>query len=251
MLNASYQPWQDRTEFSAKMDKILVVDDEASVAEVVSLYLTREGFSVRQARDGRAALEAIDESVPDLVVLDVMLPHVDGLEILRRLRLDAENDVPVILLTARGQEVDRIYGFELGADDYVTKPFSPIELVSRVKAVLRRSKARSADTIEQAVEFQNLRVDPVSRQVTVRGDLCDLTATEFNLIWFLANHPNQVFSRNQLLESVWGFSDYVDPSTVTVHIRRLREKLEQDASKPRWLLTVWGVGYKFVPGNAE
>jgi DNA-binding response OmpR family regulator len=249
MLNTTYQPWQDQTEYSAKMDSILVVDDEPSVAEVVSLYLKREGFNVRQARDGQAALDAIEASVPDLVVLDVMLPHVDGLEILRRLRFNAETDVPVILLTARGQEVDRIYGFELGADDYVTKPFSPIELVARVKAVLRRSKSVSAETTEKAVEFQNLTIDPVSRQVTVRGDNRELTATEFNLLWFLANHPQQVFSRDQLLENVWGFSEYVDPSTVTVHIRRLREKLEEDPSKPTWLLTVWGVGYKFVPEN--
>jgi DNA-binding response OmpR family regulator len=250
MLNTTYQPWQDHTEYSANMDSILVVDDEPSVAEVVSLYLKREGFNVRQARDGQAALDAIEESVPDLVVLDVMLPHVDGLEILRRLRHNANHDVPVILLTARGQEVERIYGFELGADDYVTKPFSPIELVARVKAVLRRSKGVSAETLEQAVEFHNLKVDPVSRQVTVRGELRELTATEFNLLWFLANHPQQVFSRDQLLENVWGFSEYVDPSTVTVHIRRLREKLEEDPSKPIWLLTVWGVGYKFVPESA-
>lgn len=232
------------------MDTVLVVDDEPSVAEVVSLYLTREGFQVQQAHDGQQALALIDAQQPDLVVLDVMLPEVDGLEILRRLRHSAEHDVPVILLTARGQEVDRVYGFELGADDYVTKPFSPIELVARVKAVLRRTKG-AAPPAEQQVAFPDLVVDPVSRQVTARGRVRDLTATEFNLIWFLANHPNQVFSRDQLLENVWGFTDYVDPSTVTVHIRRLREKLEVDPSAPRWLLTVWGVGYKFVPEHTE
>lgn len=247
MLNTFTQSWQTKTDFVADMDDILIVDDEPSVVEVVSLYLKREGFDVRQALDGRTALAALDVKTPDLIVLDVMLPEVDGLEILRRLRRDPDGNVPVILLTARGQEIDRIYGFELGADDYVTKPFSPIELVARVKAVLRRAKGSATAQTEQAVAFKDLSVDPVSRLVQVRGELRDLTATEFNLIWFLVNHPNQVFSRDQLLESVWGFSDYVDPSTVTVHIRRLREKLEEDPGKPRWLLTVWGVGYKFVP----
>ena len=231
------------------MDEILVVDDEAAVVEVVSLYLKRDGFTVRQARDGKAALAAIEAHVPDLVILDLMLPEVDGFEILSRLRNGRNADIPVIMLTARGQEIDRVYGFEMGADDYVTKPFSPIELVARVKAVLRRAGSKNSEvrpiSSEQPLHLADLTIDPISRQVTAHGNLCDLTATEFNLLWFMANRPKQVFSRNQLLEHVWGFSDYVDPSTVTVHIRRLREKIEQNPSKPNWLLTVWGVGYKF------
>lgn len=228
---------------------ILVVDDEASVVEVVALYLKREGFTVRVARDGRSALNAIREQLPALVVLDLMLPEVDGLEIVRRLRDDAGSDVPVIMLTARRQETDRIYGLELGADDYVTKPFSPAELVSRVKAVLRRARGSSGmEKGERPLQYNDLSIDPKTRIVNVRGSSIDLTATEFNLLWFMVSHPRQVFKRDQLLENVWGFSEYVDPSTVTVHIRRLREKIEVDPSDPTHLLTVWGVGYKFDPG---
>lgn len=237
----------------AQFGDILVVDDEASVVEVVSLYLQREGFMVRVARDGRAALNAIRQQLPALVILDVMLPEVDGLEIMRRLRHDPTSNVPVIMLTARQQEIDRIYGLELGADDYVTKPFSPAELVSRVKAVLRRTHGQTGqgDKLfgERPLHFTNLTVDPITRLVTVRGQTIELTATEFNLLYFLVSHPRQVFKRDQLLEKVWGFSEYVDPSTVTVHIRRLREKIEIDPSSPLWLLTVWGVGYKFDPGQ--
>ncbi len=228
---------------------ILVVDDEASVVEVVSLYLQKEGFQVRTAHDGYTALAAIRYRLPSLVVLDVMLPQVDGLEIMRRLRDDPASDVPVILLTARSQETDRIYGLELGADDYVTKPFSPAELVSRVKAVLRRTHSKGSGQGERPLQYGDLSINPIMRQVKVGEDEVELTATEFNLLWFMAQHPRQVFKRDQLLENVWGFSEYVDPSTVTVHIRRLREKIEQDASAPQWLLTVWGVGYKFDPGQ--
>jgi len=227
---------------------ILVVDDEASVVEVVCLYLQREGFAVRVARDGRAALDAIQEEPPALVVLDLMLPEIDGLEIMRRLRDSAEIDVPVIMLTARRQETDRIYGLELGADDYVVKPFSPAELVSRVKAVMRRTYGKANGAGERPLTFGDLTIDPKTRLVTARGQNVELTATEFNLLYFIACHPRQVFKRDQLLENVWGFSEYVDPSTVTVHIRRLREKIEKDPSNPVWLLTVWGVGYKFEPG---
>jgi DNA-binding response OmpR family regulator len=225
---------------------ILVVDDETSVVEVISLYLQREGFKVRVARNGTDALAAIHSIKPALIVLDVMLPQVDGLEIIRRLRQNPAFDTPVILLTARSQETDRIYGLEMGADDYVTKPFSPAELVSRVRAVLRRTHARGRlEEQEHPLDYGALRIDPATRQVIVRGESIELTATEFNLLWFMASHPRQVFKRSQLLEHVWGFSDYVDPSTVTVHIRRLREKIEEDPGRPAWLLTVWGVGYKF------
>lgn len=228
----------------ASLADILVVDDEASVAEVVSLYLKREGFAVRQARDGQQALQMINDCRPSLLVLDLMLPKIDGLEIMRRLGDDPAGTIPVIMLTARSQETDRIYGLELGADDYVTKPFSPAELVARVKAVLRRVGG-TVEPEDQPVAYEALHIDPITRLVTVKGEELDLTATEFNLLWFMANHPRQVFSRDQLLENVWGFSEYVDPSTVTVHIRRLREKIEDNPSKPQWLLTVWGVGYKF------
>ena len=234
----------------ANAKDILVVDDEASVVEVVSLYLKRDGYSVRVARDGEAALQALAVQPPALIILDLMLPKVDGLEILRRLRASEAPDVPVIMLTARGQEVDRIYGLELGADDYVTKPFSPAELVSRVKAVLRRARRDENDEVgERPLSFPNLYIDAKTRTVTLNNQAIDLTATEFDLLWFMGNHPRQVFKRDQLLEKVWGFSEYVDPSTVTVHIRRLREKIETNPSKPERLLTVWGVGYKFDPGE--
>ncbi|GMQ77799.1 MAG: response regulator transcription factor [Anaerolineae bacterium] len=230
--------------------EILVVDDEASVIEVIGLYLRREGFSVSSARNGTEALEKLQNSVPALVILDVMLPEVDGLEILRRLRAREEGEIPVILLTARGQEVDRIYGLELGADDYVVKPFSPAELVARVKAVLRRAGADGVKgKADQQIEFDDLTIDPLTREVQVLSHDVELTATEFNLLYFLAGHPRQVFSRDALLEKVWGYSEYVDPSTVTVHIRRLREKIEKKPSEPSKLVTVWGVGYKFDPGE--
>jgi DNA-binding response OmpR family regulator len=226
---------------------ILVVDDEASVVEVVSLYLRREGFSVRSAADGQRALDAVAEKTPSLIVLDLMLPKIDGMEILRQVR-QRSVDVPVIMLTARGQETDRIYGLELGADDYVVKPFSPAELVARVKAVLRRAQAgTTSQNGGPLIKFDDLEIDPPTRTVKVRGEPVELTATEFNLLEFLAEHPRQVFSRDKLLDNVWGYTEYVDPSTVTVHIRRLREKIEVDPGKPQCLLTVWGVGYKFDP----
>ncbi len=237
-------------------ERILIVDDERSVVEVVSLYMEREGFEVCTAFNGQEALHAITHKKPTLVVLDLMLPKLDGLEILRRVRQDGEGkphqNIPIIVLSARRQETDRIYGLEIGADDYLTKPFSPAELVARVKAVLRRT--RGAGTLnnvrERPISFgETLHIEPASRQVQAHGQNVDLTATEFNLLYFMASHPNQVFSRTQLLENVWGFSEYVDPSTVTVHIRRLREKIEPDASSPERPLTVWGVGYKFVNGQ--
>jgi DNA-binding response OmpR family regulator len=222
---------------------ILVVDDERSISEVVSLYLKRAGYQVKIAHDGAAALQAIATQKPDLVILDLMLPEVDGLEITRRLR--AVGETPIIMLTARRSEGDRILGLELGADDYVTKPFSPQELVSRVRAVLRRTHSSPMPSTERALEFTGIRIDPATRLVLVDGQEIGLTAKEFDLLWFLASHPRQVFNREQLLDNVWGETDYLDPSTVTVHVRRLREKLEQDAANPRYIHTVWGVGYKF------
>jgi DNA-binding response OmpR family regulator len=233
-------------------NEILVVDDEVSVVEVVTLYLRREGFLVRSARNGTEALLAMQTARPALVILDIMLPQIDGLTLIQRMRENPSLDVPVILLTARGKETDRIYGLDMGADDYVTKPFSPAELVSRVKAVLRRTAVNDRGPENQSpIDFGDLRLDPVTREVLVRGSPVELTATEFNLLWFMASHPRQVFKRNQLLESVWGFSDYLDPSTVTVHIRRLREKIELDPADPVWLQTVWGVGYKLEPEVAN
>jgi DNA-binding response OmpR family regulator len=178
-------------------------------------------------------------------VLDLMLPQVDGLEITRQLR--ATGDTPIIMLTSRREETDRILGLEMGADDYVVKPFSPRELVSRVKAVLRRAHPSSAREKAEILEFENLRIDPETHLVEVDDQEKLLTATEFDLLWVLARHPRQVFNRDQLLDRVWGLTEYVDPSTVTVHIRRLREKIERDPSTPQYIQTVWGVGYKFEP----
>jgi len=223
---------------------ILIVDDEPNVGDVLGIYLRRENFSVSIARDGRAALDEIERTPPSLLILDLMLPHIDGLQIVRRLRELEASDVPIIILTAKTEESDRILGLELGADDYVTKPFSPRELVSRVKAILRRTK-NTTIVVEKPVEFGRLRIDPRTREVTLDGKARDLTAKEFDLLWFMARHPRQVFTRDQLLEHVWGLTEYVDPSTVTVHVRRLREKVEDDPSKPQFVQTVWGVGYKF------
>ncbi len=224
---------------------ILVVDDERSISEVVSLYLTRAGYRVRIANDGQSALKELAKQKPDLVVLDLMLPQVDGLEITRRLR--AEGDIPIIMVTARREEADRILGLEMGADDYVIKPFSPQELVSRVRAVLRRAHGSPAQNTEHALSFANIHIDPGTRLVTINQQEISLTAKEFDLLWFLASHPRQVFNRDQLLDHVWGETDYIDPSTVTVHVRRVREKIELDSANPRHIHTVWGIGYKFEP----
>jgi len=233
------------------LQSILVVDDEATIREVIRRYLERDGFSVREAADGYAALDAIREEPPALIVLDLMLPGVDGLTLTHQLRTQKASDerhrIPIIMLTAKGETRDRIRGLDLGADDYMAKPFSPQELASRVKAVLRRSiENTSAPGLPgQALEFDGLRLEPASRTVTLDGKEIPLTTKEFDLLWFFARHPKQVFTRSQLLDNVWGHEFYGDPSTVTVHIRRLREKIERDPSQPRYVLTVWGVGYKF------
>jgi two-component system response regulator ResD len=230
---------------------VLVVDDEATIRDVIRRYLERDGFAVREAGDGFAALDALSESLPDLIVLDLMLPGIDGLTLTRQLRTpkpggehEAWQRIPIIMLTARGETSDRIRGLDLGADDYLAKPFSPQELVSRIRAVLRRA-GEPAQADGQELVFDSLRLDPTARTAVVSGRPVALTAKEFDLLWFFARHPRQVFTRSQLLDSVWGHEFYGDPSTVTVHIRRLREKIEADASQPRFLLTVWGVGYKF------
>jgi DNA-binding response OmpR family regulator len=220
---------------------VLVVDDEAMVAEVVGRYLRREGYEVVSAADGAAALEAAQTHRPDLVVLDLMLPKIDGLEVCRRLR--ARSQVPVIMLTAKGEEMDRIIGLELGADDYLPKPFSPRELVARVKAVLRRANPEGQQG--DLLEFEDLTIDPAGRTVRVGLSPVELTAKEFDLLLFLARGRGRVFTREELLDKVWDYEYFGDPGTVTVHVRRLRSKIEHDPARPTHVKTVWGVGYKF------
>jgi two-component system response regulator ResD len=224
---------------------VLVVDDEPTIAEVVSRYLERAGYRTRVAADGVQAIEAAAHQRPDLVVLDLMLPKLDGLEVMRRLREQNRDRIAVILLTAKGEEADRVIGLRLGADDYVVKPFSPAELVARVDAVLRR--VDTAPSQGPAIEVGELRIDPAARRVFVSGEEAQLTQREFDVLLFLARHPGQVFSRNQLMDAVWQYSFYTDTSTVTVHIRRLRAKIEPDPAQPRHIQTVWGVGYRFQP----
>jgi DNA-binding response OmpR family regulator len=226
--------------------RILVVEDEPSLAEVVSLYLKRAGYQVQIAADGKQAMTLLERQIPDFVILDLMLPEIDGLSLTRWLR-DRSN-VPIIMVTARREEIDRIAGLEMGADDYVVKPFSPQELVSRVRAVLRRTgREQTGAELERDLSFDDIHISPVTRAVTVQEMSIELTVKEFDLLYLLARHPKQVFTREQLLERVWGGAEYIDPGTVTVHIRRLREKIENDPSSPSHLLTVWGVGYKFEP----
>jgi DNA-binding response OmpR family regulator len=222
---------------------ILVVDDEPQVREVIQLYLSREGMSVQTVCDGMAALTAFDAHAPDLIILDLMLPQLSGLEVFRRIRNKAAT--PVIMLTAKSDELDRVLGLELGADDYVVKPFSPRELVARVKNILRRAVRTDDPAAGKPLVRGDLQIDPRSRAVRVKARPVELTGKEFDLLYFMALHPAQVFSRAQLLERVWGYEFFGDASTVTVHIRRLREKIEANAAEPQYLTTVWGVGYKF------
>jgi DNA-binding response OmpR family regulator len=223
------------------MPTVLVVDDEPIVRDVVTRYLRRDGFETLEAASGEEARAIIETSEASLVLLDVMLPGIDGLDLCRWIR--ASSNVPVILLTARGEEADRIVGLELGADDYVTKPFSPRELAVRVRNILRRSHAPGPE--ERTFRFGTIEVDGAAREVTRAGERLRLTAREFDLLWFLLTHPRRVFSRDQLMSRVWGYEAAVDTGTVTVHIRRLREKVETDPAHPRYLETVWGVGYRF------
>jgi DNA-binding response OmpR family regulator len=225
------------------MDTVLVVDDEPTIRDVVVRYLRRDGYETLEAGDGDRARELIEAGEPSLVVLDVMLPGTDGLALCRWIR--SRSSLPVILLTARGDEVDRIIGLELGADDYVTKPFSPRELAVRVRTVLRRLGPQAPR--DEPITAGDLVIDAATREVTKAGEPVHLTAKEFDLLRFLAGHPRRVFSRDQLMSRVWGYEAAYDTGTVTVHVRRLREKLEEDPSRPRLLQTVWGVGYRFCP----
>ena len=224
---------------------ILVVDDEPTIGEVVCRYLDRAGYETRVARDGNAALEQVERQSPDLVVLDLMLPGIEGLEVMRRIRDRDRDHTAIILLTAKGEETDRVIGLRLGADDYVVKPFSPAELVARIDAVLRRVDTSPAE--EPPLEFEGLTIDPAARRVTVGGEEVQLTQREFDLLLFFCRHPGQAFTRQQLMDQVWQYSFYTDTSTVTVHIRRLRSKIEPDPARPRFIETVWGVGYRFQP----
>jgi two-component system response regulator ResD len=226
--------------------RILVVDDDSTVAEVVSGYLERAGHAIRRAADGVEALSAVESEVPDLIVLDLMLPKIGGLEVCRRVRL-AHRTVSIIMLTALAEEEDRIAGLELGADDYVTKPFSPRELVLRVESVLRRSRATEAatpaDAVRPRLQVGGITVDPAARRAFKDGAELALTVRELDLLTFLMSHPGVAFSRAELMSRVWGWT-FGDQSTVTVHVRRLREKVETDPAQPTLIQTVWGVGYR-------
>jgi DNA-binding response OmpR family regulator len=235
-------------------ERVLVVDDDATVADVVRRYLERDGYDVQLAADGETALRLAAERQPDLVVLDLMLPGIDGLEVCRRLR--AGSDVPVVMLTALGEEADRVVGLQLGADDYVTKPFSPRELALRVASVLRRARGGAGDPAgtggaggpagPRVLRDGDLEVDVAARRATRRGTELALTGRELDLLIFLLRNPGQAFDRVALLERVWGWT-FGDHSTVTVHVRRLREKIEDDPASPRRIATVWGVGYRYDP----
>lgn len=224
---------------------VLVVDDEPTIADVVSRYLRRAGYDTLLAGTGEEALRHASDGRPDLVVLDLMLPDIDGLEVMRRLRQQNREQTAIILLTARGEESERIVGLRLGADDYVVKPFSPAELVARVDAVLRRLEP--VPQREEPLRFRELEIDPTGHRVLLGGEQLSLTQREFELLLFMARHPGQAFTRDQLMERVWQYSFYIDTSTVTVHIRRLRAKLEPDPARPRFIETIWGVGYRFAP----
>ncbi|MGI8864820.1 MAG: response regulator [Solirubrobacteraceae bacterium] len=224
---------------------VLVVEDEPTIAEVVARYLERSGYRTQIATDGLQAVASAGRDRPDLVVLDLMLPGLDGLEVMRRLRDQDRDRIAVILLTAKGEESDRVIGLRLGADDYVVKPFSPAELVARVDAVLRRID--TSPEHEAPIQVDDMTIDPGARRLFVGGREVPLTQREFELLLFLARHPGQAFSRNQLMDAVWQYAFYTDTSTVTVHIRRLRSKIEADPSRPAHIQTVWGVGYRFQP----
>jgi two-component system, OmpR family, response regulator ResD len=224
---------------------VLVVDDEPTITDIVCRYLERAGYAARPAYDGPEALAAVAARRPDLIVLDIMLPGIDGLDVMQRVRADGGGSIGVILLTAKGEQHDRIAGLRRGADDYVAKPFSPAELVARVDAVLRRTQPRGDD--EPPLVSGELSIDPAARRVHHRGREVQLTQREFDLLLHFARHPGRAFTREQLMDAVWRFPHYTDTATVTVHVRRLRAKLEEDPAAPRWLQTVWGVGYRFQP----
>ena len=228
--------------------KILVVEDENDIRELIRYNLTQEGFAVEEASDGAEALDRIGRRAPDLLLLDLMLPRISGLELCRQLRSRAETArLPIIVVTAKGAEVDRVVGLEMGADDYVVKPFSPREVVARVKALLRRVNPDTGEPVLQPYEQGRLRIDFGTYEVFVDGNKKDLALREFELLRFFVQHPLRVYSREQLLDLVWGRDTYVEPRTIDVHVRRLRQQIERDDSKPELILTVRSVGYRFNP----
>jgi DNA-binding response OmpR family regulator len=227
----------------ATKGEVLIVDDEPGITRLITMYLEREGFQTASARTGAEALEMVADLKPSLVVLDIMLPDVDGWEVCREIR--RSSDVPIIMLTAREGDEDKIVGLELGADDYVTKPFVPRELVARVKAILRRARpAPPPQQTEPILDFKDLVIDTAKRQVRLNGDVISLRAKEYDLLVELAGRPGVVFTREKLLQDVWGYDFFGDSGTIDVHVRRLRAKLNDDSSNPRYIETVWGVGYR-------
>ena len=224
--------------------KILVVDDEPRILKILEASLRKEGYSVAKATDGEEALRLVETEYPDLIVLDLMLPKLDGFEVCRRIR--SKLSTPILILSAKTEELDKIMGFTLGVDDYLTKPFSPAELVFRVKAILRRTMEHNPTGTGESVSLGSLEVDHKTRMVKIRGTPLELTAKEFDLLWLLVSHPNQVFTRDQLLNQVWDTDYFGDTNTVTVLVKRLREKIEEDPANPHYIKTVWGVGYKLV-----
>lgn len=226
--------------------KILLVDDEKTLVKTLTYNLEKDGYLVISAYDGEEALNKVESDNPDLIILDLMLPGVDGFEVCRRVRKSM--DLPIIMLTAKGDDIDKILGLELGADDYLTKPFNPRELLARVKAILRRSEPQGS-SLKNILKIQDLQVDLYQHKVRVKGEEIDLTSKEFALLNLMASNPGRVYSREQLLEQIWGYNYYGDARTVDVHIRHLREKIESDPSNPRYVLTVWGTGYKFREGR--
>jgi phosphate regulon transcriptional regulator PhoB len=227
--------------------KILVVDDEKDIVDLISYNLEKEGFATIKAYDGESALELVKAAKQDLVVLDLMLPGIRGLEVCKFIRKNRETEtLPIIMLTAKGDQVDKILGFEMGADDYITKPFNVRELIARVRAVLRRTEARPDSEKREQFAYKGLQIDYGSYEVTVDGEKIDLGPKELKLLQFLTGHPGRVYTRDQLLDYVWGDEAFVEPRTVDVHVSHLRSAIEEDKKKPQYILTVRGIGYKFV-----
>ena len=231
----------------AMMKKILIVDDEKDIVDLISYNLEKEGFTIIKAYDGEKALDLIQKDSPDLVVLDLMLPGIRGLDVCRLIRQDKKTErLPIIMLTARSDDLDKILGLEMGADDYITKPFNVKELIARIRAVLRRMANRPEDDPSGIFEFKGLRIHYHSYEVYIHGQKVELGPTEIKLLWFLSRHPGRVYSRDQLLDYVWGDEAFVEPRTVDVHISRLRSIIERDKENPQYIFTIRGVGYKFA-----